>query len=112
MIITLDDFGFNNPCISKRRYRGVENMTYTQEKTQEKEDKKQPVKKYRNGTVCLTVWENKTKDDKSFYAFSIEASYFDKEANEYKPSKSMSKGQISALKDCITAALLDGIGSR
>jgi len=68
-------------------------------------DIKRPVIKVKDGTVSIAKWENKTKDGKSFYNYTIDVSYFDDAAKEWKKTNSLNKTQLSDLRICIDKVL-------
>ena len=73
------------------------------------EEKKQPpVAKYRKGLICISKWERKA-EDKIFYNFSLEMSYFDKESDSFKPATSMDETQLLNLQACLQKAISESV---
>ena len=58
-------------------------------------ENQKPVKKIRIGTVCATVWENTSKDGKTFPNIHLERSYKD-DAGEWKNTTSLRQSDLPA----------------
>lgn len=83
-----------------------------QEKNKMSEENKNvnlPINKFRIGTVALSQWKNKSKDDKEFSTYSLDVSYFDDSSGQYKEAKAFSKNQLLNIKLCIEKALLNDV---
>ena len=49
----------------------------------------QPVKKFNSGQISVAVWENISKDGKTFHTVSLQRSYKSKDDAEWKKSHSL-----------------------
>ncbi len=58
---------------------------------------KKPVKVYRLGTVQASIWENKTKEGKTFLSVTLKKSWKDEESGVWKNGMSYSKQDLGNL---------------
>ena len=75
------------------------------------EEKNKPQETYRAGTVTLTVWKNKVKDQKGnerdMLSFQLNKRYKDKD--EWKDSKSLNIGDLPKVAALMNKAYYDAI---
>ena len=57
---------------------------------------KPPVKVYREGDAIINVWENKSKEDKTYFSYQVQKEYVKDEQKKY--SSSFYKNELKDLK--------------
>ena len=69
-------------------------------------EKRKPVKKIRVGNVNMSLWENKTKEGKTFFSITIQKSF--KNSNgEWQNVNNFNKNDLSSLSFCCVKAFND-----
>lgn len=94
-LLNLNSFGFPDSTAFLRRKR---------------KKMAKPNKKWNYGFIEVAQWENKTKDDKTFYTYTVGNAY--KDGEEIKSSNSFTRDDLLKLSHVINSALLDTIKVR